>query len=171
VNTICPHCKTPIRYSARLAGEPVCCPVCQQEFAMPTPDEQAKLLTENDTLRREQQARFARARARGLHAQDVANRYPALRFLAGLHQFLAMAVLFGSLVGLATLWVIDLPMQWRIQGTVLLAVVALAAPAMLWGAGELILLFVDMANDARMARMEVARLRHALRPNGRSRRE
>jgi hypothetical protein len=163
VNTICPHCKTPIRYSARLAGEPVVCPVCQKEFTMPEPDQQARLLAEDETLRREQQARFARSRARPPHVQELAQRYPALRFLAGLHQFLALAVLFGSLVGLATLWILELPMETRVQGTVFLAVVAPAAPAVLWGIGELILLFVDMANDARIARIEVERLRRKRR--------
>jgi len=159
MNTICPHCKMRIPYSARQAGKPVTCPLCHTQFAMPTPDQQARLIEEVDVLKREQAERFERARGSRSVLPEEGRRYPALRFLAALHQFLAVTTLFLALVGLGSLFIVEMPPQGKVQAAVLLVAYIVLGPILLWGIGELILLFVDMANDLRATRRELTRLR------------
>jgi len=159
MNTICPHCKMRIPYSARRAGQTVACPLCRIQFLMPTPGQQAKLIEEVDVLKQEQAERFERARAGRSGLPEESRRYPALRFIAGLHQFLAVATSFFALVGLGTLFVIEMPADLRVQVAVFLVAYILIGPVLLWGAGELLLLLVDMANDMRATRHEITRLR------------
>ncbi len=159
MNTICPHCQMRVAYNARQAGKPVTCPVCHAQFPMPTPNEQAKLIEEVGVLKREQMERFRRARESRSSLPEEGSRYPALRFVAGLLQFLAVAVLFLSSVGLVAVGITEMPGEQKIQFAVFLSASILLGPAVLWGMGELILLLVDMANDMRATRHEITRLR------------
>jgi hypothetical protein len=160
MNTICPHCKLRIPYSVRQAGQSVACPLCRTQFVMPTPDQQAKLIEEVDVLKREQTERFERARAGRSASVEEGRRYPALRFIAGVYQFLAVASLFLALVGLAAIFVVEMPSpSERLQAAAWLVGYVLIGPVLLWGAGELLFLLVDMANDIRATRQEITRLR------------
>ena len=67
--------------------------------------------------------------------------------------------MFLALVGLGSLFVVEMPPQGKVQAAVLLAAYIVLGPILLWGIGELILLFVDMANDLRATRRELTRLR------------
>jgi hypothetical protein len=159
MNTICPHCKRLIPYSARWAGRPATCPECHQPFEMPSPDEQAKLLAQEEALKQEQTQRFEHARERRGVPAEAAARYPALRFIAGLLQFLAGLALVGSLLGLALVALSGLPGEVLIPRLIQLTVVMVLSPVLLWGLGELIYLLIDMANDIHAARQELTRLR------------
>lgn len=159
MKTLCPHCKMLIPYSARLAGRTTTCPVCHTQFAMPSPDEQARLIAEEQSLRDDQQQRFERARQKRLMPSEEAGRYPALRFVAGLVQFLAVVVFFLAVVGIVAVSVSEMLWEVKVQWAVTLATAAVIGPVLLWGLGELIILFIDMANDMRATRQEIARLR------------
>jgi len=163
MRTICPHCKVLIPYSSRLAGRPATCPACHRTFDMPSPDEQAKLIEQVGALKRDQRARFERARQRRL-AAPPGSEYPALRLIAGLLQFLAVVVLALCLVNAAITVAGDAP--WPAKAWLLAVSIALVvlAPVLLWGLGELILLLIDMANEVRATRLAIARLRRKKGP-------
>jgi hypothetical protein len=159
MKTLCPHCKMLIPYSARLAGREARCPVCGEPFDMPSPDEQAKLIQQDDALRREQARRFEHARQRRTLAAAEAGRYPALRFIAGLLQFLALLVLVAALVSLVAVALSNAPWEAKLWRIALSFGFVLMGPVLLWGLGELILLLIDVANDMRATRQEITRLR------------
>ena len=126
---------------------------------MPTPDQQARLIEEVDELRREQAERFERSRAGRPASSEERRRYPALRFIAGFCQFLAIASFFLAVAGLAVVLFIEMPASIRVVTALSLAAAAVIVPVFLWGVGELLLLLVDMANDIRATRHEIWRLR------------
>jgi len=159
MNTICPHCKMLIPYSARLAGRPATCPLCHTPFEMPSPDEQAQLIARVDALKQEQSDRFEHARQRRVLPVAEGSRYPALRFIAGLLQFLALVVLLLSIAGLVAVALNDLSLETKSWVVPVLLVDMVFGPIFLWGMGELILLMIDIANDMRATRMEITRLR------------
>jgi anti-sigma factor RsiW len=159
MKTVCPHCTSLIPYSSRLAGRTATCPVCHQRYEMPSPAEQARLLAEDESLRNEQKERFERARQRRITPAEEATRYPALRFIANLLQFLAVTTLFLSVAGVVVVLLSGEPWRSQVQGLIGLGVAAVLPPVLLWGLGELIGLLIDMANDARVARQELSRLR------------
>ncbi len=126
---------------------------------MPAPDEQARLIGEQDVLQYEQAQRFAHARDRRTLPAEEPSRYPALKLVAGLCQFLAIALLFLAILGLAIVVPTQMPELVKVQTVVLLAAILVLGPVFLWGLGELILLFIDMAHDMRATRQEITRLR------------
>ncbi len=83
----------------------------------------------------------------------------ALRFVAGLLQFLALVVLLLSIAALVALAVTDLSLEVMSWAVPALMVGAVFGPLFLWGLGELILLMIDIANDLRATRLEITRLR------------
>jgi len=163
MRTICPHCKVLVPYSSRLAGRPATCPACHRTFDMPSPDEQARLIEQVDALKRDQRARFERARQRRLAAAP-GSESPALRLIAGLLQFLAVVVLALLLVNATTALLGDAQWPAEAWGPAVLNALVVLAPVLLWGLGELILLLIDTANEVRSTRLEITRLRRKKGP-------
>ena len=84
-------------------------------------------------------------------AEPVTKRYPALRAIAYLHVSIAVLLLLAGMIVLLAVWTDTSMVGWL---KLLVSIGVIMLPLFEWGAGELILVLLDIEENTRASRRD-----------------